>query len=251
MDYAQSKYYRDSRWLSKRTSILERDQYTCIRCGKKCAPSELHVHHLNYVRGKKAWEYPDIELITLCKGCHSKEHGILPPSGGWEYCGEDDLGFLSGECERCGREIRYEHQIYHPKWGYMIVGSGCADLLTNSSEASEQEERSKKLAQRFRRYVNSPRWKHHKNGYFIEMDGYQIKIWKHPSYCNIQIKFPLWEKGKRIFKTLSSKKRYDSLESAKEKAFSTITDGSLSRYIRNTYPNCTQYPSSNDEEYDY
>ena len=61
MDYAQSKYYRDSRWLSKRTSILERDQYTCIRCGKKCAPSELHVHHLNYVRGKKAWEYPDIE----------------------------------------------------------------------------------------------------------------------------------------------------------------------------------------------
>lgn len=248
MDYNQSKYYRDSRWLLKRNNILERDRYTCIRCSKKCASSELHVHYLNYVKGKKAWEYPDIEPITLCKGCHSKEHGILSPSGGWEYCGEDDLGSLSGECERCGREIRYEHQIYHTKWGYMIVRSGCADILTNSSE---EEEHCIKLAQRFRRYINSPRWEHHKNGYFIKLDDYHIKIWEHPSYYNIQIEFPLWEHRKSISKTLSSKKKYDLLELAKENAFTTITDGSLSCYIRNTYPHCTQYPPSNDEEYDY
>lgn len=251
MDYEQSKYYRDSRWRSKRDSILERDHCICVRCGKEFTPSELHVHHLNYVKGRKAWEYPDLELVTLCKGCHSKEHGILPPDGGWEYCGEDDLGSLSGECERCGREIRYEHQIYHPKWGYLIVGSGCADILTNSSEASEEEERCKKRAQRYRRYVNSSRWKHHKNGYFIELDGYQIKIWEHLPYYNIQIKFSLWEKGKHRLESLSSKKKYLSLEDAKERAFITITDGSLSRYISKKFPTCTQYPPTNDSDYDY
>jgi len=56
-------------WKSKRKEILERDNYTCVKCG---ATSTLEVHHLNY-KGKP-WEVPNAWLITVCKECHTKLH---------------------------------------------------------------------------------------------------------------------------------------------------------------------------------
>lgn len=35
----------DGRWLRKKNEILERDNYTCQRCG---ATSNLQVHHKEY-----------------------------------------------------------------------------------------------------------------------------------------------------------------------------------------------------------
>lgn len=58
-------------WQKKRLEILNRDQFTCQQCGEKESP--LHVHHKNYVFGKDPWDYPNDNLITLCKSCHSKE----------------------------------------------------------------------------------------------------------------------------------------------------------------------------------
>lgn len=74
----------DSRWLRKKNEILERDNYTCQRCG---ATSNLQVHHKEYLSGKLAWEYPNEDLITLCERCHSVEHhrGTKPYFGG-VYC---------------------------------------------------------------------------------------------------------------------------------------------------------------------
>lgn len=34
----------------------------------------LHVHHRHYLESKKAWEYENEELITLCYICHEKIH---------------------------------------------------------------------------------------------------------------------------------------------------------------------------------
>lgn len=65
----------DSRWLRKKNEILERDNYTCQKCGAK---SHLNVHHLNYEKEKLAWEYPNDKLITLCQDCHENEHNIVP-----------------------------------------------------------------------------------------------------------------------------------------------------------------------------
>jgi 5-methylcytosine-specific restriction endonuclease McrA len=36
--------------------------------------SGLHIHHTYYISGKKAWEYKDEALITLCYSCHEKLH---------------------------------------------------------------------------------------------------------------------------------------------------------------------------------
>jgi hypothetical protein len=76
------------------------------------------------------------DCITLCKGCHANEHGLVEPRSGWILVSMDDIGDLSGVCERkgCGSEIRYAHYIYHPKWGYMTVGSTCVEILTRSDQ---------------------------------------------------------------------------------------------------------------------
>lgn len=35
---------------------------------------DLNIHHKYYIVGKKAWEYNDDALITLCVDCHQEEH---------------------------------------------------------------------------------------------------------------------------------------------------------------------------------
>lgn len=56
----------DPRWQKKRLRALERDDFTCQRCGEKNKP--LHVHHKRY-RGEP-WDVPDAWLETLCEDCH-------------------------------------------------------------------------------------------------------------------------------------------------------------------------------------
>lgn len=80
MEYKQQ--LADSRWLKKKNEILERDNYTCLHCGRT---SNLNVHHLSYEKGKLAWDYPNEKLITLCKSCHSMYHGTTKPYFGEVY----------------------------------------------------------------------------------------------------------------------------------------------------------------------
>lgn len=56
----------DPRWQKKRLKILERDDWTCQRCGD--STSFLHVHHLSY--GKEPWDVSNDLLVTLCENCH-------------------------------------------------------------------------------------------------------------------------------------------------------------------------------------
>ncbi|MDX1830140.1 MAG: hypothetical protein R3342_11400 [Lutibacter sp.] len=44
-------------------NISEKDRFT-----------DLNIHHKYYIIGKKAWEYDNDSLITLCEKCHQKEH---------------------------------------------------------------------------------------------------------------------------------------------------------------------------------
>jgi hypothetical protein len=46
--------------------------FKCEHCG--CSDRILEVHHLYYVRGHKAWQYPLKALKALCSRCHSKWH---------------------------------------------------------------------------------------------------------------------------------------------------------------------------------
>jgi hypothetical protein len=76
--------FKDPRWQKKRLEILERDGWTCCRCGD--ASKTLHVHHTCYFsivesgsgnRVRFPWEYNGKQLVTLCENCHESEHEHL------------------------------------------------------------------------------------------------------------------------------------------------------------------------------
>lgn len=134
------KAYRSTEWDQYVNRVLSRDKHQCLKCDRNKNEVTLQVHHTNYQPNKAPWEYPLSTCITLCKGCHAREHDLIPPNEGWTLLGIDDLGALSGKCERksgsgiCGNDIRYEHTIYYPNWGYLIVGSTCVDFLTDKDK---------------------------------------------------------------------------------------------------------------------
>lgn len=63
---------KDPRWQRKRLEIMERDNFTCQRCGVMHVT--LNVHHMWY--SKIPWDVPNSLLITLCEGCHKIEESI-------------------------------------------------------------------------------------------------------------------------------------------------------------------------------
>jgi 5-methylcytosine-specific restriction endonuclease McrA len=62
-------YLKTDHWHQLRRFVLERDRYTCQRCG--ASNRVLHVHHLVY----RGW-YNELasDLVTLCALCHAIEH---------------------------------------------------------------------------------------------------------------------------------------------------------------------------------
>jgi len=64
-------------WFLKRDYIIERDFGICQHC---MSGKSLQVHHIAYINGRMAWDYPDYYLITLCKDCHGDvhKHKIIP-----------------------------------------------------------------------------------------------------------------------------------------------------------------------------
>lgn len=58
-------------WRLRRLAILERDSFTCRRCG--ISGVALEVHHLRYLPGLEPWDHPADLLESLCTECHALE----------------------------------------------------------------------------------------------------------------------------------------------------------------------------------
>ena len=131
------KLYYNIEWHEFADRVRKRDGLQCVNCQRDKNQVVLQVHHKRYIAGLKPWEYSLSDCITLCKGCHAREHNLLEPNTGWTLIVINDLGELSGVCERegCGTDIRYEHKAYHPNWGYKIVGSSCIEFLTEEDKS--------------------------------------------------------------------------------------------------------------------
>jgi hypothetical protein len=135
------KAYNNLNWFKFSEQVQKRDNYTCLKCGRKKGEVILQTHHKSYKYGLELWNYALSDCITLCKGCHANEHYLVEPTSGWNLISIDDLEDMTGTCERkgCGHPIRYEHLIYHPSWGYQVVGSTCVEYLTIEDQYLSKE----------------------------------------------------------------------------------------------------------------
>lgn len=64
--------YKHPMWQKKRLEALEASEYTCQCCFD--SESQLHVHHRQYFKGRRIWEYDNSELEVLCDCCHERAH---------------------------------------------------------------------------------------------------------------------------------------------------------------------------------
>ena len=65
----------EGNWRRTRESILRRDGFRCVECGKPCDVDEADIHHL-LPRSAGGSDEPS-NLITLCDGCHAAHHPKL------------------------------------------------------------------------------------------------------------------------------------------------------------------------------
>lgn len=214
-------FYHAREWKSFRAEVIELDGGKCRRCGRKASQEVvLQVHHLRYQKDRKPWQYAYSDCETLCKGCHAQLHGKVMPRFGWDYVGEDDLGDLSGNCELCGNEIRYQFHIQHPNWEPLAVGTVCCDHLTGTNHASNFMESFKRFQSRRERFVESSRWQQERGIQSIRQKGLVLQISE--SKGGFQI----------LLNQRKGAKRFPSLRAAKEFAFEVIEDGKAENYLK-------------------
>ena len=213
--------YRTNNWKEFRNAVIELDGNECSVCGKSGKDAVLQVHHKKYVSGLKPWEYATKDCITLCRGCHASEHGIIKPKFGWEYQGDEDLGDLIGTCDNCGTSLRYVFYVFHKNWGSMEVGTNCCDSLTDSKIASNLMESQHRYDDREERFLKSKRWKQEIKTHKIRQGIFDIEI------KQIDLAFFIQIQG------CKSKIPYVSIVDAKLKVFNVIESGALIEYLKN------------------
>lgn len=219
--------YTGKQWKLFRQSVIELDGYKCRQCGRSQKEVTLQVHHIIYKPGLKAWEYPTQDCITLCMGCHAREHGLIQPNFGWEYIGDEDLGDLIGTCENrnCGTSIRYSFTVYHKNWGTLEVGTMCCDTLTCSEIASNLKESKVRFESRQKRFINSKRWLSEDKLHRIKHGQFEIEIIEAEIGCSLKIN------GKK------GKPKHKSLIDAKIALFAIIDNGDLAAFFKDKdYP---------------
>lgn len=213
--------YLTNNWKLFRDSVIELDGNKCSVCGRNSDEVILQVHHKKYIYGLKPWEYSTENCITLCRGCHAAEHGIIRPKVGWEYIGDEDLGDLIGTCENCNSSLRFVFYIFHQDWGTIEVGTHCCDMLTDSNIASNLVESQRRFEERRGRFIESKRWKSQGNKYNLKQGVFNIEITCIDNKYFIKIQ------------NLQSSKPYENLEVAKTKVFDVIESGELMEYFNN------------------
>jgi 5-methylcytosine-specific restriction endonuclease McrA len=72
--------FKDPRYISWRSSVLERDGYTCRQCRRRCKKYErgLAAHHVEPYATRPELRFEVSNGVTLCRTCHLTLH--RPPS---------------------------------------------------------------------------------------------------------------------------------------------------------------------------
>lgn len=211
--------YHRKKWRQFYEEVIELDGRRCAHCGRGSSEGAvLRVHHKQYPEaGRWPWECPYDYCETLCKGCHASEHGIIRPFVGWVYVGDEDLGDLLGECDLCGRALRYAFHVEHARWPPMTVGTVCCDELTDTTRASDK----RRLEQREERFLTSSRWRQDEGGsHSIKQGGATAVIEPHRGAYRI------------LANGVVGKLRFNSADEAKKHLFAVLADGKFQHFVQ-------------------
>jgi hypothetical protein len=216
------KAYRNKEWFKFSYRVKERDDFKCVKCHRDGEDVILQCHHTLYRPNFKLWDYSLSDCITLCKGCHAREHNLIEPNAGWVLLEINDLLSVSGKCERanCDREIRYEHITYHPDWGYKIVGSTCIHHLTKEDKFLSAE--VLKLYKNISSFVNNSEWETgitKNDKFFNETTHAHHKIRIYGNENDYAFQIALKEKGKRWYDYAKPIKTNKNYQQTKELAY--------------------------------
>lgn len=74
-DMGWSSQYKHPNWQRVRLQAMESAGFKCQSCAAQ--DRTLNVHHKQYFKGRKIWEYRPNELSVLCEGCHLSDHDAL------------------------------------------------------------------------------------------------------------------------------------------------------------------------------
>jgi HNH endonuclease len=110
------KRFKDPRYQAWRVAVLERDDYTCQDCKRRCKKYEkgLAAHHIKTYRDYRELRYEISNGVTLCRQCHLTLHGrsMAPREPVPCACG---CGTLIAPVDPYGRPQRYVN--YHARRG--------------------------------------------------------------------------------------------------------------------------------------
>jgi hypothetical protein len=180
----RSENYRRKEWLDFREKCLKHANNVCERCGRSNVV--LQVHHPEYIQGLKLWEYQLESCEVICRRCHAEIHGKIIPQDGWLIL-DSDLDHHEPSdpvpCANCDRDVEWHFTIWHPKWGETIVGSECAENLSNDPEIR----RLKSYQRRLRTFLSSSRWKPTPKGFRITYERHSVLVFRQGNRFKLKI----------------------------------------------------------------
>lgn len=120
----KSHQERPDDWALRKSYILKRDDYKCVRCGSY---QNLHVHHKIPVSSRP--DHSEHNLITLCIRCHGDQggpgHNSLVPMSVGKQCSKYSFQQLKGrkdyKCDSCAKKIVIGQHSYKKSYWYRSV----------------------------------------------------------------------------------------------------------------------------------
>lgn len=188
----KKKIYNSFKYAQFKANLFNDSDRTCVKCKKSMdfEDSLLQVKKDCLKDDSFSIEdYQTDEFEFICQDCYKSDITTNDPQTGWTLINIVDNGHVEYHCERikannvrCNTPIQYEHNIFHPKIGFRIVGSTCIQHLekedqTISKEVIQAIPKIRSRADELKNMVKLNNWKYLKPygdqvfSFHLEIDG--------------------------------------------------------------------------------